>query len=300
MSSSVLQPHGKHRQFPEPSARLGAGHLAEAYGPRAAPGKTARVGAGGCGPSALQPLRFADDVKDSPSGSKGWCYRELARICQLECVDTFLVMRSLLIAPGGGEAGLIFLALCKSLSAPLCFPFCARASSPDFCPLVQRYRSEEQLSPRHLQTCWGSQHAPESSSSSLPSLAAGAEFLFLAGAASQSQFQGMPSHNTIFPQSGNCSPPPTMGLTCLGLQQQSQPQQVTIQVQEPGDMVSNNLLQGASVAGQGMSSHARGMAISPSANQMQMQHRANLMASLTYGHRQLSKQLSADSAESHR
>uniref|UniRef100_A0A8B9TLM9 non-specific serine/threonine protein kinase n=1 Tax=Anas platyrhynchos TaxID=8839 RepID=A0A8B9TLM9_ANAPL len=109
--------------------------------------------------------------------------------------------------------------------------------------------------------------------------------LFLAGAASQSQFQGMPSHNTIFPQSGNCSPPPTMGLTCLGLQQQSQPQQVTIQVQEPGDMVSNNLLQGASVAGQGI----------PSANQMQMQHRANLMASLTYGHRQLSKQLSADS-----
>ncbi|KAM6295771.1 serine/threonine-protein kinase SIK3 isoform 4-T4 [Aegotheles albertisi] len=119
------------------------------------------------------------------------------------------------------------------------------------------------------------------------------------GAASQSQFQGMPSHTTLFPQSGNCSPPPTMGLTCLGLQQQSQPQQVTIQVQEPGDMVSNNLLPGASVAGQGMSSHARGMAISPSANQMQMQHRANLMASLTYGHRQLSKQLSADSAESH-
>ncbi|KFW77395.1 Serine/threonine-protein kinase SIK3, partial [Phalacrocorax carbo] len=66
------------------------------------------------------------------------------------------------------------------------------------------------------------------------------------GAASQSQFQGMPSHNTIFPQSGNCSPPPNMGLTCLGLQQQSQPQQGTIQVQEPGDMVSNNLLQGAS------------------------------------------------------
>lgn len=91
-----------------------------------------------------------------------------------------------------------------------------------------------------------------------------------------------------------------MGLTCLALQQQSQAQQVTIQVQEPGDMVSNNLLQGASVAGQGMSSNTRGMSISPSANQIQMQHRANLMASLTYGHRQLSKQLSADSAESHR
>ncbi|NXT76456.1 SIK3 kinase, partial [Zapornia atra] len=119
------------------------------------------------------------------------------------------------------------------------------------------------------------------------------------GATSQSQFQGMPSHNTLFPQSGNCSPPPTMGLTCLGLQQQSQPQQVTIQVQEPGDMVSGSLLQGASVAGQGLSSHARGMPISPGASQLQLQHRANLMASLTYGHRQLSKQLSADSAESH-
>ncbi|XP_054147391.1 serine/threonine-protein kinase SIK3 isoform X4 [Melozone crissalis] len=116
------------------------------------------------------------------------------------------------------------------------------------------------------------------------------------GAASQSQFQGMPSHTTIFPQSGNCSPPPAMGLTCLALQQQQQqqqqqPQQVTIQVQEPGDMVGSSLLPGAS--------HARGMSLSPSASQIQMQHRANLMASLSYGHRQLSKQLSADSAESH-
>lgn len=111
----------------------------------------------------------------------------------------------------------------------------------------------------------------------------------------------MPSHNTIFPQSGNCSPPPTMGLTCLALQQQqSQPQQVTIQVQEPGDMVSSSLLPGASVGGQGLVSHTRGMSLSPSASQIQMQHRANLMASLSYGHRQLSKQLSADSAESHR
>ncbi|KAF2982349.1 hypothetical protein EK904_009636 [Melospiza melodia maxima] len=96
-------------------------------------------------------------------------------------------------------------------------------------------------------------------------------------------------------QSGNCSPPPAMGLTCLALQQQQQqqqPQQVTIQVQEPGDMVGSSLLPGAS--------HARGMSLSPSASQIQMQHRANLMASLSYGHRQLSKQLSADSAESHR
>ncbi|XP_073177077.1 serine/threonine-protein kinase SIK3 isoform X12 [Lepidochelys kempii] len=119
------------------------------------------------------------------------------------------------------------------------------------------------------------------------------------GAASQSQFQGMPSHSAIFQQSGNCSPPPNVALTCMGMPQPSQPQQVTIQVQEPGDMLSNNLLQGAAVAGQGMSPHPRGMSINPSANQIQMQHRANLMASLTYGHRPLSKQLSADSAESH-
>ncbi|XP_044852791.1 serine/threonine-protein kinase SIK3 isoform X5 [Mauremys mutica] len=119
------------------------------------------------------------------------------------------------------------------------------------------------------------------------------------GAASQSQFQGLPSHSAIFQQSGNCSPPPNVALTCMGMAQQPQPQPVTIQVQEPGDMLSNNLLQGAAVAGQGLSSHPRGMSINPSANQIQMQHRANLMASLTYGHRPLSKQLSADSAESH-
>ncbi|KAM6400397.1 serine/threonine-protein kinase SIK3 isoform 4-T4 [Rhynochetos jubatus] len=119
------------------------------------------------------------------------------------------------------------------------------------------------------------------------------------GAASQSQFQGMPSHNALFPPSGNCSPPPSMGLPCLGLQQQSQPQQVTIQVQEPGDMVGSSLLQGAAAAGQGLPPHARGMPLSPGAGQIQMQHRASLMASLSYGHRQLSKQLSADSAESH-
>ncbi|XP_074929676.1 serine/threonine-protein kinase SIK3 isoform X5 [Chelonoidis abingdonii] len=115
------------------------------------------------------------------------------------------------------------------------------------------------------------------------------------GAASQSQFQGLPSHSAIFQQSGNCSPPPNVALTCMGMA----PQPVTIQVQEPGDMLSNNLLQGAAVAGQGLSPHPRGMSINPSANQIQMQHRANLMASLTYGHRPLSKQLSADSAESH-
>lgn len=107
----------------------------------------------------------------------------------------------------------------------------------------------------------------------------------------------MPSHSTMFPQSGNCSPPPAMGLTCLALQQQPQPQQVTIQVQEPGDMVGSSLLPGAA---QGLSSHARAVPLSPGAGQLQLQHRASLMASLSYGHRQLSKQLSADSAESHR
>ncbi|XP_025067736.1 serine/threonine-protein kinase SIK3 isoform X4 [Alligator sinensis] len=119
------------------------------------------------------------------------------------------------------------------------------------------------------------------------------------GAASQSQFQGMPSHNAIFQQSGNCSPPPNMALTCMGMPQSAQQQQVTIQVQEPGDVLSSSLLQGAAVAGQGMPSHPRAMAINPSANQIQMHHRANLIASLAYGHRPLSKQLSADSAESH-
>ncbi|XP_051842993.1 serine/threonine-protein kinase SIK3 isoform X5 [Antechinus flavipes] len=110
------------------------------------------------------------------------------------------------------------------------------------------------------------------------------------GAASSSQFQGLPSRSTIFQQPGNCSPPPNVTLTCMGLQQPAQSQQVTIQVQEPSDMLSN--MPGSSAAG-------RGMSLNSCASQIQMQHRANLMASLTYGHRPLSKQLSADSAEAH-
>ncbi|XP_027713278.1 serine/threonine-protein kinase SIK3 isoform X1 [Vombatus ursinus] len=110
------------------------------------------------------------------------------------------------------------------------------------------------------------------------------------GAASPSQFQGLPSRSAIFQQPGNCSPPPNVTLTCMGLQQPAQSQQVTIQVQEPPDMLSN--MPGASAAG-------RGMSLNSCASQIQMQHRANLMASLTYGHRPLSKQLSADSAEAH-
>ncbi|XP_054297441.1 serine/threonine-protein kinase SIK3 isoform X5 [Pongo pygmaeus] len=113
------------------------------------------------------------------------------------------------------------------------------------------------------------------------------------GAASSSQFQGLPSRSAIFQQQPeNCSSPPNVALTCLGMQQPAQSQQVTIQVQEPVDMLSN-------MPGTAAGSSGRGISISPSASQMQMQHRTNLMATLSYGHRPLSKQLSADSAEAH-
>ncbi|XP_069081067.1 serine/threonine-protein kinase SIK3 isoform X3 [Pleurodeles waltl] len=116
------------------------------------------------------------------------------------------------------------------------------------------------------------------------------------GAASPSQYQAIPSHTAIFQQSGTSSPPP---LPRMSLQKQTpQVTQVTIQVQEPTDLMGNNVLQGAPV--QGMAAHPRGMPINPCANQIQMQHRANLMASMTsYTHKPLSKQLSADSAEAH-
>ncbi|XP_036180122.1 serine/threonine-protein kinase SIK3 isoform X1 [Myotis myotis] len=113
------------------------------------------------------------------------------------------------------------------------------------------------------------------------------------GAASPSQFQGLPSRSAVFPQQPeNCSPPPSVALTCLGMQQPTQPQQVTIQVQEPGGVLSN-------MPGAAAGSVGRGTSISPSASQIQMQHRANLLATFSYGHRPLSKQLSADSAEAH-
>ncbi|XP_008259171.3 serine/threonine-protein kinase SIK3 isoform X7 [Oryctolagus cuniculus] len=113
------------------------------------------------------------------------------------------------------------------------------------------------------------------------------------GAASPSQFQGLPSRSAIFQQqSESCSPPPSVALTCLGMQQPTQSQQVTIQVQEPVDMLSSMAAPAAGSAG-------RGISMSPSASQIQMQHRTNLMATLSYGHRPLSKQLSADSAEAH-
>lgn len=114
------------------------------------------------------------------------------------------------------------------------------------------------------------------------------------GVASPSQFQGLPSRSAIFQQQPeNCSPPPSVALTCLGMQQPAQSQQVTIQVQEPVDILN-------SLAGPAAGSAGRGVAISPSTSQIQMQHRTNLMASFSYGHRPLSKQLSADSAEAHR
>ncbi|XP_028356738.1 serine/threonine-protein kinase SIK3 isoform X4 [Physeter macrocephalus] len=113
------------------------------------------------------------------------------------------------------------------------------------------------------------------------------------GAASPSQFQGFPSRSAAFQQQPeNCSPPPNVALTCLGIQQPPQSQQVTIQVQEPVDMLS-------SMPGTAAGSAGRGVSISPSASQVQMQHRTSLMAAFSYGHRPLSKQLSADSAEAH-
>ncbi|XP_048199852.1 serine/threonine-protein kinase SIK3 isoform X4 [Perognathus longimembris pacificus] len=113
------------------------------------------------------------------------------------------------------------------------------------------------------------------------------------GAAPPSQFQGLPSRSAIFQQQPeNCSPPPNVALTCLGMQPPTQSQQVTIQVQEPVDMLST-------MPGAAVNSAGRGISISPSASQIQMQHRANLMATFSYGHRPLSKQLSADSAEAH-
>ncbi|XP_006833915.1 PREDICTED: serine/threonine-protein kinase SIK3 isoform X2 [Chrysochloris asiatica] len=113
------------------------------------------------------------------------------------------------------------------------------------------------------------------------------------GAASPSQYQGLPSRSAIFQQqSESRSPPPNVALTCLGMQQPTQSQQVTIQVQEPVDMLSNLPGTAAGPAG-------RGISISPSASHIQMQHRTNLMATFSYGHRPLSKQLSADSAEAH-
>uniref|UniRef100_A0A8C6XRD4 non-specific serine/threonine protein kinase n=1 Tax=Naja naja TaxID=35670 RepID=A0A8C6XRD4_NAJNA len=110
------------------------------------------------------------------------------------------------------------------------------------------------------------------------------------GAASQTPFQGgtpspPPAHGSIFQQPGNRSPPPSLALPCLGLQQPGQP--VPLPMQEPGDLMGSSLRQGG-----------RGLPLAPSASPLQMHHRASLMASLTYGHRPLSKQLSADSAES--
>ncbi|KAM7085133.1 serine/threonine-protein kinase SIK3 isoform 3-T3 [Molossus nigricans] len=112
------------------------------------------------------------------------------------------------------------------------------------------------------------------------------------GAASPPQLQGLPPRSAIFQQPESCSPPPSVTLTCLGIQQPAQSPQVTIRVQEPVDMLSN-------MPGTAAGSAGRGTSISPSASQIQMQHRASLMATLSYGHRPLSKQLSADSAEAH-
>uniref|UniRef100_A0AC11CNI5 SIK family kinase 3 n=1 Tax=Ovis aries TaxID=9940 RepID=A0AC11CNI5_SHEEP len=113
------------------------------------------------------------------------------------------------------------------------------------------------------------------------------------GATSSSQFQGFPSRSAVFQQQPeNRSPPANVALTCLGIQQPPQSQQVPVQVQEPVDMLSSMPGAAATPAG-------RGASISPNTSQVQMQLRTSLMAALSYGHRPLSKQLSADSAEAH-
>ncbi|XP_055516567.1 serine/threonine-protein kinase SIK3 homolog isoform X1 [Leucoraja erinacea] len=117
-------------------------------------------------------------------------------------------------------------------------------------------------------------------------------------AASPSQFQGIPSQHALYQQPSNSPPPPNLNLPRMNLQpglpQQPQTQPVTIQVQEPSEIHSNNLLQGA---GQNMhTTHPRG--IISSGNQMPLQQRGMHMPSLGLGqHRALAKQLSADSAE---
>ncbi|PIO38520.1 hypothetical protein AB205_0045160 [Aquarana catesbeiana] len=107
------------------------------------------------------------------------------------------------------------------------------------------------------------------------------------GAQPSTQYQGMPSHSAVYQPSSSGSPPPSITLPRMSIQQQQNQQQsaqqVTIQVQEPSDMT------GAS----------RAIPVNPCANHIQMQ-RASIMASLgSYTHRPLSKQLSADSAEVH-
>lgn len=55
----------------------------------------------------------------------------------------------------------------------------------------------------------------------------------------------------------------------------------------------------SNMAGTAAGSAGQGIPISPSASQIQIQHRTSLVAPFSYGHRPLSKQLSADSAEAH-
>ncbi|KAK9394942.1 SIK3: SIK family kinase 3 [Crotalus adamanteus] len=133
-----------------------------------------------------------------------------------------------------------------------------------------------------------SNHLFKQADSSPPPVSSG--MLQAHSAASQTPFQGgtpspLPPHGNIFRQPGNRSPPPSLALPCVGLQQPGQP--VPLPMQEPGDLMGSSLLQAG-----------RGLPRPPSTSPLQMHHRASLMASLTYGHRPLSKQLSADSAES--
>ncbi|XP_059814265.1 serine/threonine-protein kinase SIK3-like isoform X1 [Hypanus sabinus] len=115
---------------------------------------------------------------------------------------------------------------------------------------------------------------------------------------SPSQFQGIPSQHALFQQPSNSSPPPNLNLPQMNLQsgfsQQSQTQAVAIQVQKTPDTPGNNLLQGA---GQNLHiTHPCG--IISSEKQLPLQQRGVLMHLLGPAqHRDLAKQLSADSAE---
>ncbi|XP_043936903.1 serine/threonine-protein kinase SIK3 [Protopterus annectens] len=119
------------------------------------------------------------------------------------------------------------------------------------------------------------------------------------GSASPSQYQGMSSHGHLFQQTSNSSPSPSLTVPRIGMTQQSPPQPVTIQVQEPCEMLGNSLLQGTTIT-QGGSAHVRGMPVNQCGNLLQMQQRTSFMRPVSYGgHKALAKQLSADSAEAH-
>ncbi|XP_039185719.1 serine/threonine-protein kinase SIK3 isoform X2 [Crotalus tigris] len=163
-----------------------------------------------------------------------------------------------------------------------------QAASENQPALLTHQLQRLQIQPSSPPPSHPSNHLFKQADSSPPPVSSG--MLQAHSAASQTPFQGgtpspLPPHGNIFRQPGNRSPPPSLALPCVGLQQPGQP--VPLPMQEPGDLMGSSLLQAG-----------RGLPRPPSTSPLQMHHRASLMASLTYGHRPLSKQLSADSAES--